>query len=310
MAAVAAVGILSGCSNNRGGVADAMLDRTLYTADSKAERLFRYYEIQALLVRYAALFGGSASDRDAIAAANVVATGRFREVFDCLHYGAVNAARVHDMSKEAADALIREKGYCSFFDMRMLSYENALVSLLRHAVGYDEAVSELKVMVKGLSAADVWTILTDLITVAGRVARDVRVIEAFKADARELQFIIYQDYTGPEAISHRKRIARVFPESDPPEVIERKLESWRNRPRPEVRVWHFQEVTAFLRDSCYALNKNAPLDNFKGTTCATGLPFVETLTEEQKAATVSAAAAGTAAAKAASPSVIPAATAN
>ena len=82
--------------------------------------------------------------------------------------------------------------------------------------------------------------------------------------------------------------SRIFPETAAPEVVERKLESLRSRPRPIVRVWHFQEVTAFMLDGCRALNKDVPLDNFKGTTCSTGLPFVETLTAAQKAATASA----------------------
>ena len=64
---------------------DAFLDGSLYKAETKAERLLRYYEIQALLVRYAALFGGTKTERNAIAAANVVATSRMREAFTCLH---------------------------------------------------------------------------------------------------------------------------------------------------------------------------------------------------------------------------------
>lgn len=267
--------VVAACGQNRGGVADAVLDRTLYQADTKAERLLRAYEIQALLVRYAALFGGSGPERNTIAGANVVATGRLNEVFNCLHYGSLQADKAVQM-KEATNAPIRATHYCSFFDSRMLSYEAALINLMRQATSWDEDVAELRQLIAGLSVTDLLTVATRLVTLAERVARDAHLVAAFKADVRELQFLVWQQIPGPESVDPNHGYGGVRPERDGPETVERALRAKNLEPsRPTVLVWHFQEVSAFLRDSCIALNDNAEIKDFPGTRCASRLPFLE-----------------------------------
>jgi hypothetical protein len=63
------------CSSTRGGLPDATLDRELYQAQTKAERLLRYFEIQTLLVQFMAYAGGGIAARDQFAGAVAKSVG-------------------------------------------------------------------------------------------------------------------------------------------------------------------------------------------------------------------------------------------
>lgn len=269
------VSCLTGCSNNRGGLVDLALDKSLYTAETKAERLLRYYEIQGLLVRYAALFGGQQAERDAIAAANVTATGRMSEVFNCLHSGSVAARSARVDVKELGSHAARGANYCSFFDMRMMSYEASLIGLLKQSLHYDERYTEIQSMIVGFSTASVWTMATNLLTLAQETARDVRALNAFKADARELQFIAFHGSTITDPSKVPFLIGNLRPERAPPEDVERWLKAQDHGLRPTILIWHFREVSAFIADSCMQLNQDVELRDFQKTRCSTNLPLLD-----------------------------------
>lgn len=278
MAVLVAVGISSGCSSNRGGIVDRVLDTELYQAETKAERLLRHFEIQALLIRYAASFGTSGA-KDTIATTNAMATARFLEIYQCLQNGSAGtSATAATVSGEDSDRNAM-RAYCSFFDSRMMDYENVLLTMLRQAVPYDDEVQKLRNLLFGANPLDLLTILTDLLRIAERIVQDERVLGAFKADVRELQYIAYHRITREELgqdgfvpVGDGVSTPLVDPQRAKSRDLKGELKAAHaTSPHPAIKVWHFREVAVFIQGSCRQLNQNATV--LKGVTCSTGLPF-------------------------------------
>lgn len=278
MAAVMAVGISSGCSSNRGGIVDRVLDTQLYQAETKAERLLRHFEIQGLLIRYAASFGTSGA-KETIATTNAMATARFKEIYQCLQSGsAAKGAAGKTTGDEGLDGNAMQ-AYCSFFDSKMMDYENVLLTMLRQAVPYDDEIQKLKKLLFGVDPLDLLTILTDLLRIAERLVQDERVLNAFKADVRELQYIAYHQITrealahdGPSPDGVGGSVALVDPQRAKSRDLKEELKAAHaTSPHPAIKVWHFREVAVFIRNSCVQLNQNAIV--LEKVTCSTGLPF-------------------------------------
>jgi hypothetical protein len=126
-----------GCANGRGDLIDNALDSSLYKADTKAERLLRYFEIQALLVRFAANTSGSAADRNAVAVANIAASDQLTNVVACLYLGSAGSLQDNNTGELNANAITKlmaasprdpvrgNNTYCSFFESRALDYEQS-----------------------------------------------------------------------------------------------------------------------------------------------------------------------------------------
>jgi hypothetical protein len=130
-----------GCANGRGDLIDNALDSSLYKADTKAERLLRYFEIQALLVRFAANTSGSAADRNAVAVANIAASDQLTNVVACLYLGSAGSLQDNNtelnanaitklMAASPRDPVRGNNTYCSFFESRALDYEQSRKAFL------------------------------------------------------------------------------------------------------------------------------------------------------------------------------------
>jgi hypothetical protein len=298
---------LAACSSTRGGFVDAALDKALFKADTKAERLLRYFEVQALLVRFAAQ-AAPGSDRDTIAMANARANAELVPLIECLQYGSVgkpDASSKSIFEVSDVDVAVRQK-YCSFFDSRMIKYEGMLLSLLKLVIQDDLTASNLKDTITGTAILDFGRFVNILVTFSGNYIRDERILSAFKADALELQVIIWNgnDYqmarsddddqkakilvSDPNFAS--RRVFTIKPEREDLPGLQRTV--WQQNQvnaesRPTIQVWHFQQVYAFMLDSCKALNEDQIITGTNKLTCSSNL--VQTPPETTKPASTTSA---------------------
>lgn len=296
IAAALVAATVAACTPNRGGVADVVLDRSLYKAETKAERLLRYYQVQALLVRYAAENAGSHTDRTAIARSNVNATERLLDVLSCLRDGSASdfaepakvdgqsqhRALMDDRPKALAPAAIRApQRYCSFFDSRMLPYEDALWSLMRQVIKQDEDAIALRSLISNLSIADAWSVARAFLNLIGRAVRDERILAAFRADVWELEALVLESVPGPECVDPAANYLGLRVERADAERMKKALDGKNSSPadggtdtRPTVRVWQFREVSAFMKASCRALNGDLTTSKLDTVVCSAGIPFI------------------------------------
>jgi hypothetical protein len=279
---------LSGCGSSRGDIVEAALDRTLYPAETKAERLLRFFEVQALLVRLVAESGSSISDRNGIAMANIAATAELDNLVECLQVGAVNVTGKLSFGKVDPGSAVRvDDTYCSFFESRLTSYEESLVSMVRQAARDDPDAKLLATALTGTTPLDFAGVVSIIIQIAGGVIRDEIILHAFTTDALELEYFVWQPYlTGPQEISancseQKPPICRdptvVRPERASIDDLRNALAAARtaNLP-PTIRVWHFEEVESFMVSACQALNGDAQVVGGQGnnhTNCSANLPF-------------------------------------
>ena len=265
---------LSACASGRGDLVDDALDSTLYHANSKSERLLRYFEIQALLVRFAANTSGGIADRNAVAIANIAATQQFNDLIACLRVGSIysdrdpasgeflNAAQAA-FEGDPASPLQPANSYCSFFDSRSLAYQETLFGIMRQVTRDDPDAKLLEQTIQGFEVLSFAAIVSNLTQIAGRIIKDELILHAFKRDARELQYLIYQrpGIQGPDAISDN--CVDAVPEGCGTVV---------STDMPPVLIWHVQEVAAYMKASCVALNGDLPAVK-GGPSCSSYLPF-------------------------------------
>lgn len=263
---------LVGCANNRGGFSDQVLDRTLYQADTKAERLLRYYQIQALLVRFAAENGGPDAERVNVALANTVATVKLVELLDCLRLGSVEIPGAANPNTRTDHI---RRNYCSFFESRLIKYEGSIWSMLRMSVRYDDEAAVLRQTITGINVLDFANVVSAFAKIAGRFIRDERILQAFLGDALELQFLVHEPgIQGPTAVDPNASAYRGRrPEIDDRERVRAHIAERGRAGRPTVLTWHFAEVTSFMISACQSLNGDALLAG-GNLQCSTGLPFV------------------------------------
>jgi hypothetical protein len=285
--------MLSGCGSAPGGFADKALDDTLYRADTKAERLLRYFEIQTLLVQYAASSAGSISERNAIALANLAATDQLNTLVGCLQVGSVNyvppkgGPDTAPFSGASPSAAVRTDGtYCSFFESRLINYEAALLSMLRQATRADPNSKVIENLITGGSVLDFTTIVTDFVQLATGAIRDAILLRAFTEDALELENLVWLPYTSPSQV-HPCNGQAPFPCNDPhlSPTDSQSIDALRaelaakngvsaDGLRPTILVWHFQEVQAYMMSACISLNNDAEAVNGgNNTNCSAILPF-------------------------------------
>ena len=287
-----AFALLSGCAGSRGGIVDRALTDSFYEADTKAERLLRYFEVQALLVRFVAESGGSIAGRNAIAMANVAATEQLDRLVGCLRTGSVNNTP-YSIGDEApvffgvgANQPVRiDAAYCSFFESRLLEYEESLLSLVRQAARDDPDAKLLEDLLAGPSVLNFANVLSTLFELAGRVVRDEFALRAFTADALELEVLVWQPaITGPDRLYAGCATASGAPCDDTVVGVPERasIDALRSRlaaanaggARPTILVWHFEEVEAFMTEACRSLNGDAPVvAKVADTRCSAKLPF-------------------------------------
>jgi hypothetical protein len=287
-----AFALLSGCAGSRGGIVDRALTDSFYEADTKAERLLRYFEVQALLVRFVSESGGSIAGRNAIAMANVAATEQLDRLVGCLRTGSVNNTP-YSIGDEApvffgvaANQPVRvDAAYCSFFESRLLEYEESLLALVRQAARDDPDAKLLEDLLAGPNVLNFANVLSTLFELAGRVVRDEFALRAFTADALELEVFVWQPgIAGPDQIYAGCATTSGAPCDDTVvRVPERaSIDALRSTlaaanagaARPTILVWHFEEVEAFMIEACRSLNGDAPVvAKVADTQCSAKLPF-------------------------------------
>ena len=288
--------ILCSCAGSRVDIVDTALDSTLYPADTKAERLLRYFEVQALLVRFAAEAGAGTADRNAMALANVAATAQLNALTECLQVGSINMSqndltvnqpryfksrsindpRYLSVSVRGIDA------YCSFFESRLISYQDALFAMLRQVASDDATAQVLNTALTGPNVLNFGIFVSTLVQAASSIYRDERILRAFTADALELEYLISES-----SVSSPDQLYTICPDGVQcddstllyPERTKTNLEDLRRRislstDRPNIMVWHFQEVYAFMIAACRSLNGDVPaVANVSKTRCSAGTWF-------------------------------------
>jgi hypothetical protein len=289
---------LASCTGNRVDIVDTTLDRTLYPADTKAERLLRYFEVQALLVRFAAETGAGAADRNAMALANVAATAQLNVLTECLQVGSINMSQndvavahpVPYVNKYWTDpnflslSVRTSSAYCSFFESRLLSYQDALFSMLRQAAHDDATAQLLNDTLTGVNVLNFANFVSTLVRAASSVYRDERVLRAFTADALELEYLVWESsVTSPDQIysicpggAQCDDTTLVYPERAKTNLddLRRNAGGGSSTNRPQILVWHFQEVYAFMISACRSLNGDNPaVANVQQTQCSANVMF-------------------------------------
>jgi hypothetical protein len=279
--------VVSGCAGNRGGIVQSALNASLYEADTKAERLLRAYEVQALLVRFAAVSGGSAAARNAVALANIGATEQLDALVTCLRAGSVNSGATLSTALASlgpSEPVRADSAYCSFFESRLLDYEETLFSILRQVARDDPATKLLENLVTGPNILDFANVVSTLVQIAGPVVRDEMTLRAFTTDALELEYLVWQpEINGPNQIySNCGASDPAFcgdrttgmPEWAGIDALRSNLAGKNSTTaRPNILVWHFEEVEAFMIAACFALNEDGLQYNAKDTNCSAKLPF-------------------------------------
>jgi hypothetical protein len=279
--------MLSGCSTVPGGIVDEALDKTLYEADTKAERLLRYFEIQALLVQYAAASAGSTSSRNSIALANVAATNQLNTLVGCLQAGSVNYVPTKGVGTQAPfagakpSAAVRMDGtYCSFFESRLINYQGALLAMLSQAARADPDAKILEDLLNGGSVLNFATVASAFVQLAGGAIRDAILLQAFTQDTLELENLVWQPYSDPSKINLPcgqpcNGNNHIPSDSYSLDTLRGEIAAENaSGLRPTILVWHFQEVQAFMVTACVSLNNDAlAIKNTANTNCSANLPF-------------------------------------
>jgi hypothetical protein len=286
--------LFTSCTGSRGGFVDKALTDTLYQADTKAERLLRYFEVQALLVRFVSESGGSIDGRNAVALANAAATVQLNTLVGCLRSGSVNGSNAQlanfnafNASAAPNDPVRIDSAYCSFFESRLVAYEEALLSMVRQAARDDPDAKLLESALMGPNVLNFTSVVSMLMEIAGRAIRDEMILRAFTADALELEEFVWQsDVGGPSqlytncpaglAVCNDTNVA--IPERASIDVLRSQILA-RNASavageRPTILVWHFQEVEAYMVTACQALNGDAnSMNGLAIPQCSGKLPF-------------------------------------
>jgi hypothetical protein len=290
---LAAFLLFTSCTGSRGGFVDKALTDTLYEADTKAERLLRYFEVQALLVRFVSESGGSIDGRNAVALANAAATVQLNSLVGCLRSGSVTGnaplATLVAANKIAAasDPVRVDTTYCSFFESRLIAYEEALLSMVRQAARDDPDAKLLENALTGPNVLSFASVVSTLVDLAGRAIRDEMILRAFTADALELEELVWQsDLSGPSqlyancpaglAACNDTNVAmpeRASIDALRSQILARNASAAAGE-RPTILVWHFQEVEAYLVAACQALNGDAvDIKGLQIPKCSGKLPF-------------------------------------
>ena len=216
-----------------------------------------------------------------MAIANWQATDKLNGLIGCLRLGSVNlnnGAPANDVklfSSASPDQPVRV-AYCSFFESRLLDYQDALYSMLRQASRDDQAIQLLENAIAGTNVLSFSNVVSSIVQLAGAAIHDERVLRAFTADALELEYFIYQPFIlGPDQVysdcsqyasANCNDLTGVRPERADIDSLRQWIatESAQSL-RPTIRVWHFQEVEAFMISACASLADN--------TQCSAELPF-------------------------------------
>jgi len=278
---------LAGCSADRGGIVDRVMDKELYTADTKAERLLRLFEVQALIVRFVAETGGSSSDRNAIAMANIAATDQLNMLATCLQYGSSPLTTPGKLPTDRALPVRGVTAYCSFYESRLLLYEEALFAMLRQAARDDPEFKIIEQALTGDVVGNFSSIIGTFVQIAGRIIRDEMVLRSFKADALELEYFVWQQgIRDPSQIQANcsqnpngqceSRDSHARPERETIAQLKAQIDSDNaGNGRPTIYIWHFQEVASFMHTACLSLNSNSQVISGQDKTrCDANLPFL------------------------------------